>query len=128
MALTLALTAVSGCQTAASGELKPISAADLTQAYGMALADVRRRYDGKEIVVRGYVSIPAVMPKEPNDEGSLALRVRKDKPEPQVICWFSHDQDEQFSNIDGDRYVTVKGVFNGEAGLDLKFCKLIKIE
>jgi hypothetical protein len=43
-------------------------------------------------------------------------------------CWFSKDQAEQFSKIKGGQYVTLKGIFNGEAGVDLKFCKLAKID
>jgi hypothetical protein len=45
-----------------------------------------------------------------------------------VTCWFSKDQAKQFSKIKGGQHVTVKGIFNGEAGADLKFCKLVKIE
>jgi tRNA_anti-like len=126
--LVLTVTAFNSCQTASSGELQPISAADLTQAYSRARADVRRRYDGKEIVVRGYISNSAVMPQGPEGQGSLSIEVRRDESLPKVICWFSNDQQEEFSKINGGRYVTVKGVFNGEAGLDLKFCKVLEME
>jgi hypothetical protein len=50
------------------------------------------------------------------------------EPTPRIICWFGNDQEEEFSKIGGERYVTVKGVFNGEDGLDLKFCKVLKID
>lgn len=42
--------------------------------------------------------------------------------------WFSRSQAEQFSQIKVGRVITVKGVFNGEAGLDLKLCRLVKAE
>ena len=45
-----------------------------------------------------------------------------------VACWFSKDQSEQFSQVRGNQYLTVKGVFNGEADAELKFCKLVGIE
>jgi hypothetical protein len=126
--LVLTVAALGSCQTASSGELKPISAADLTQAYARERADVRRRYDGKEIVVRGYVANSAVMPHGPGGQGSLSIEVRMDEPVPKVTCWFSDDQQEEFSKLGGGRDVTVKGVFNGEDGLDLKFCKVLKGE
>jgi hypothetical protein len=33
-----------------------------------------------------------------------------------------------FRRSKGGEYVTVKGVINGEAGVELKFCKLVRIE
>jgi len=63
-----------------------------------------------------------------HDQGSVLLEEKESKPTRQVACWFSKDQAEQFSKIKGGQYITVKGIFNGEAGADLKFCKLVKIE
>ena len=47
---------------------------------------------------------------------------------PSNVCWFSKDHAEQFSKLKGWQYITVKGVFNGEVGAELKFCKLVGIE
>ena len=62
-----------------------------------------------------------------DDQGSVQLE-EKDQPTRKVVCWFSKDHAEQFSKLKGGQYITVKGVFNGEADAELKFCKLVKIE
>ena len=89
---------------------------------------MRSKYDGKEITVRGYTLIAATMPQPGADQGSVLLEEKEIKPQRRVACWFSQDQIAQFSKIKGGQFITVKGVFNGEAGADLKFCKLVKIE
>ena len=89
---------------------------------------MRSKYDGKEITVRGYTLVAATMPQPGADQGSVLLEDKEIKPQRQVACWFSKDQIDQFSQIKGGQYVTVRGVFNGEAGAELKFCKLVSIE
>ncbi len=122
----LSLAALSACQSASSESRSSIEAATLIREYESAAADIRRRYDGKEIVVRGYASSRATMPGDGVDQGSITLR-EGDRSTP-LTCWFSPEQIREFSKIKGDQYVVVKGVFTGETGVDLKFCKLIKIE
>lgn len=89
---------------------------------------MRRKYDGKEIIVRGYAAITPTMPRTEAEQGSVLLEKKESKLTPQIACWFSLDQSDEFSKIKGGQYITVKGVFNGEAGAELKFCKLVKIE
>jgi hypothetical protein len=67
-----------------------------------------------------------VVPRD--DQGSVLLEEKERSPTRPIACWFSKDQADQFSKIKGGQYITVKGIFNGEAGADLKFCKLVKIE
>ena len=122
------LTLVS-CQTASLGSPKPISVRTLAEEYERSSTDVRTKYDGKEITVRGYTAEAAIMPQPDDDDQGLVLLEEKDrKPAQQVACWFSRDQAEQFSTIKSGQFITVKGIFNGEAGADLRFCKLVKIE
>ena len=116
------------CQTATLGLSKPVSAGALSEEYERSSAGVRSKYDGKEIIVRGYTAIAAKMPQPGDDQGSVFLKEKGRDQVRQVTCWFSKDQGEEFSKIKGGQYVTVKGVFNGEGGVDLKFCKLVKIE
>jgi len=116
------------CQQVSSRENLPVSARSLAEEYERSSAAVRRKYDGKEILVRGYTVIPATMPQSAADQGSVWLEEGDLRPQPRVACWFSKDQAEQFSLVKGGQLVTVKGVFNGEAGAELKFCKLVKIE
>ena len=124
----LSLTMLTACQAASSREPLPISARTLAEDYERSSANVRTKYDGKEITVRGYTAEDAIMPEQGDDQGLVLLAERDSKPARQVACWFSEDQAPQFSTIKGGQFITVKGIFNGEAGADLRFCKLVKIE
>ena len=124
----LSLTMLTACQAASSREPLPVSAGSLAEEYERSSAAVRSKYDGKEIIVRGYTLTAATMPHEDHDQGSVWLEEKGRNASRQVACWFSRDQADQFSKIKGAQYITVKGIFNGEAGADLKFCKLVKIE
>jgi tRNA_anti-like len=117
-----------GCQRAALGSREAISAESLIEEYEKSSAAVRSNYDGKEITVRGYAVIAAKMPQPGDDQGSVLLEEQERRLARRVACWFSKDHSEQFSKIKGEQYLTVRGIFNGEAGPDLKFCKLVKIE
>jgi len=124
----LSLLMLTACQSASSREPAPLSARTLAEDYKKSSAAVRSKYDGKEIIVSGYAMIAATMPREGDDQGSVLLEEKERRPTRQVTCWFSKDQAEQFSKIKGGHYITVKGIFNGEAGAQLKFCKLVKVE
>jgi tRNA_anti-like len=125
----VSLLASMNCQPASLVLPKPISVRTLAEEYGRSSAAVRSKYDGKEIIVSGYTAEAAIMPQPDDDDQGLALLEEKDrKPAQQVACWFSKDQAEQFSTIKSGQFITVKGIFNGEAGVDLRFCKLVKIE
>jgi hypothetical protein len=119
---------LSACQAASSRDPLPLSAAVLSEEYERSSADVRGKYDGKEIIVRGYTVMAAARPQPGDDQGSVLLEEKGERSIRKVSCWFSRDQAEPFSQIKGGQYITVKGIFNGEAGADLKFCKLVKIE
>ena len=112
------------CQPTSLGSPKPISATTLADEYQRSSAAVRSKYDGKEIVVSGYAVVAPTLPTD--DQGSMLLE--EGQPARKVVCWFSKDQAEQFSKIKGGQFITVKGVFNGEVGAELKFCKLAKID
>lgn len=126
--LWLSFAMLTACQPASLGSSKPVSAGVLSQEYGRSSADVRSKYDGKEIVIQGYALAAATMTPTSVDQGSVLLEEKEDKHEGSVACWFSKDQAQQFLRIQGGQYITVKGIFNGEAGAQLKFCKLIRIE
>ena len=100
----------------------------LVEAYEQSSVAVRTRYDGKEITVRGYAALAAVMPEAGSDQGSVQLEDKGLKSTRRVVCWFSREQSETFSKVKGEQYITVRGVFNGEGGADLKFCKLVGVE
>ena len=126
--VVLSLLMCAACQTASSGSSKPVSAGALSEAYERSTAVVRSKYDGKEIIVRGYAAIAAKLPQLGDDQGSVFLKEKGNEPGREVTCWFSKDQTAGFSKIKTGQYVTVKGVFNGEAGPELKFCKLVSVE
>ena len=122
------LLMLTACQNASSRSQGPLSAGSLAEEYERSNASVRSKYDGKEIIVRGYTLTVATMPHQGHDQGSVLLEEKERGSSRQVACWFSKDQTEQFSQIKGGQHITVKGIFNGEAGAELKFCKLVKIE
>lgn len=124
----LSLTMMTACQSGSSGAQKPVSAGNLAKEYEESSAGGRSKYDGKEITVRGYTLIAATMPRPGDDQGSVLLEEKGRDPGRQVTCWFSNGQVAEFSKIKGGQYVTVKGVFNGEGGAELKFCKLVRFE
>lgn len=68
------------------------------------------------------------MPHAKDEQGSVLLDEKDLKSQERVACWFGQSQVEHFSTIKAGQLVTVKGVFNGEAGLELKFCKFVKVE
>ena len=124
----LSLTVLTACQSASSGVPRPLQAGSLTEEYERSSAGVRTKYDGKEITVRGYTLIAATPPRAGDDQGAILLEEKDRGPGRQVTCWFSKEQAAEFSKIKGGQYVTVKGVFNGEVGVELKFCKLVNVE
>jgi len=124
----LSLTILTACQAASSREPSSVSARTLADEYERSSAVVRGKYDGKEITVSGYTATAATMPQPDDDQGSVLLEEKESKSTRRIACWFSKDQADQFAKIKGGQYITVKGIFNGEAGADLKFCKLVRIE
>ena len=126
--VSLSLALLTACQSASSRQPEPVSVGTLTKEYQESNSDTRRRYDGREITVKGLAVMAAMMPPPAADQGLVFLQDAGASPTRRVACWFSKDQAEQFSRIKSGQYVTVKGIFNGEAGADLKFCKLVKNE
>ena len=120
--ILLSFVGLAACQSASPSSPLPITVGTLVEEYEKSSAGVRRKYDGKEITVRGYTVSNAAMPDIGADQGSVS------KTTSPMTCWFSQEQVEKFSKIKGGQYITVKGVFTGEAGAELKFCKLIKID
>jgi len=117
---------LSACHLAATAP--PLSAGTLLREYQQSSTDARRKYDGKEISVRGLALSAASLPLGGTDEGSVWLQESDRETSGKVGCWFSSQQAADFSRIVSGRYVTIKGVFNGEAGVDLKFCRLVNVE
>ena len=116
------------CQNSSFDSSRPIPVQKLAEEYERSSAAVRSRLDGREITIRGYAEVPAVMPAPDADQGSVQLEDKELKSTRRVVCWFSKEQSENFSKVRGEQYITVRGVFNGEGGADLKFCKLVGLE
>ena|SRR5215467_9430619 len=122
------LMACVACQTASVGSAKSVAAGALTDEYRNSITSARSKYEGKEITVRGYAENPPTMPELDADQGSVFLQEKESQPVSRVTCWFSKEQAKEFSNIKGGQYLTVRGVFNGERGVELRFCKLLRVE
>lgn len=125
---SLSLTLLTACQSASSRQPEPVSVGPLTKEYQESNSDTRRKYDGREITVKGLAVMTAMMPPSAGEQGLVFLEEQGANPARRVTCWFSSDQGEQFSKVKAGKFITVKGIFNGEAGAELKFCKLVKIE
>ena len=69
-----------------------------------------------------------VLPVDKGEQGTVWLKESESETSGKIGCWFSNQQAAEFSKISGGQYLTIKGVFNGEAGVDLKFCRLVKVE
>jgi hypothetical protein len=124
--LTLFSALLSACHLASSAP--PLSAGTLLREYQQSSTGARRKYDGKEISVRGLALSAAALPRDGADEGSVWLQESDLKTSGKIGCWFSSQQTADFSRIVSGQHLTIKGVFNGEAGIDLKFCRLVKVE
>jgi hypothetical protein len=103
-----------------------LAAGALLSEYQQSSTRAREKYDGKEISVQGLALAAASLPANA-DQGSVWLE-EKDETAGKVGCWFSRQQAGDFSQIRGGEHLTIKGVFNGEAGVQLKFCRLVKVE
>jgi len=106
----------------------PLSAGALLREYQNSSTDARLKYDGKEISVRGLALATATLPLNSADQGSVWLQESDRETVGKVGCWFSSQQAADFSRIVSGQHVTIKGIFNGEAGVELKFCRLVKVE
>jgi hypothetical protein len=126
--LLLTVISLTSCRASSSGQSEPLSTGALAREYQESTTDVRRKYDGKEITVKGLAMITPMMPPADSDQGLVFLDEKEANPPRRVSCWFSNDQAEHFSKIKGGQLITVKGIFNGEAGAELKFCKLVKFD
>lgn len=132
LALVLvSLALLTACQAASSRQTtpsEPVFAGVLNKEYRESTTDARRKYDGKEITVKGLAQMTAMMPPSGSDQGLVFLEEEGANPPRRVSCWFTKDQADQFSKIDGGQIITVRGIFNGESGAELRFCKLVKVE
>src|SRR5436309_12317932 len=69
----LCLAILTSCQPASSQEPSSVSARTLADEYERSSVAVRGKYDGKEIVVKGYTATAATLPHEGHDQGSVWL-------------------------------------------------------
>ena len=118
--LLLSLMVLTGCRSPST----PLSVERLSREYKESVAVTRLKYDGKEIRVRGLAISDPSPPANIAGEGSVLLQEESER----LACWFSSDQVEEFSKVRGGQTLTITGVFSGEAGVELKFCRLVKIE
>lgn len=125
MAMLAALPALNSCRAGSGTLTRTITAETLADKYSVSVEAARREFDGKELVVKGYVLNFAAMPKDDESEGMILLDSEKKTNDPQVQCWFSRYESAEFADLGTGRSITVKGIFNGESGIVLKFCKLV---
>lgn len=113
--IALLLTATLACH-----EPKGIPAGDLATEYLDSKAAVRTRHQGKPIRVTGYAKTEAIMPDGNLPEGLVVLG----EGDGQVDCRFTRKEADAFARVRAGEQITVEGIFNGERGLELRFCRL----
>ena len=126
--LGLGFATLTACQSSTEGAQDPIPARTLARQYQESSIVVRHKYNGKEITVQGYASTLARTQLGELGQGAIAIAADTGKLDQQITCWFSLQHLAEFSNLREGEVVTVTGIFNGEAGAELKFCKLVKSE
>ena len=125
--LALALILVlSSCRTGAQPVIRTISAETLADKYSVSIEAARHEFDGKDLLVEGYVLNSVAMPKNDNEEGMVLLGSDKGSAMG-VQCWFTKYESAEFTGVVPGNSITVKGIFSGEPGPVLKFCKLVKV-
>ena len=122
-AIAVAVLLIS-CRTASP---TPRAVGTLLSEYEQYPTSARQKYDGKEISVQGAALANASMPANA-DQGLLWLAEIGNQTTGKLSCWFSRQQADEFSQIHTGQYLTIKGVFNGESGVQLKFCRLVRVE
>ena len=106
-----------------------VAAVDLLKEYEKSKEDTKRKYDGKEIVVRGYSFAPPQMPKGNEWAGGGSVTVgEKNYTVEDINCYFDKADAASFEKIKGDQYIVVQGVFDGEMFPKMKPCRLVKVE
>lgn len=121
-----AVPALNSCQGGTDTGARIISAETLADKYSVSVEAARREFDGKELVVRGFVSDVVDMPNDDETEGMILLGAGINRSTSGVQCWFSRYESAEFANMGAGQPLTVKGIFNGESGVALKFCKLVE--
>lgn len=124
MMILVALPALTSCQAGSRTSTRTITAEALATKYNVSAEAARREFDGKELVVKGYVLKSVAMPNGDESEGVILLSPGNKITGPTVECWFTRYESAEFAELDTGQSITVKGIFNGESGITLKFCKL----
>ncbi len=126
--IAASLIVLGACRALWSGMQQTVLVGDLTKEYVESKDVARNRYDGKPIRVEGYVLASAWMPRQDGTEGLILLGEKEGKDSPHVSCWFTRGEIEKFSRVQRGSRVTVEGIFNGERGTELRFCRLVRDE
>jgi putative nucleic acid binding protein len=126
--VVFSLMMLGACQSSQPKAGLTVSAASLSDEYAQSRSAVRNRYEGKEIIVRGYAPTGSRLPRSDGEQGSVLMYERGREASKAIVCWFSPQQAAAFSKIKGGELLIVKGVFNGETRPELRFCKLIGLE
>lgn len=124
--LLAAMPALNSCGSGSGTLTRNITAEKLADKYNVSVEAARREFDGKELEVKGYVSEPVSMPNRDQSEGLILLGPEKKSSGPPVRCWFSRYESAEFADVEAGQPITVKGIFNGESGTVIKFCKLVQ--
>jgi hypothetical protein len=115
---------VSGCS---ASESQSLPAAEFALRYESSPLATRQEFEGRELSVHGAVLYGPTPRDESQTEGYVILG-GGDPQERQIKCWFSEKEAERFVNIHSGQNIGVRGIFSGEAGAEIRFCRLVSVE
>lgn len=119
-------TSTGGNNSSGKGEpIMPVGA--LMSEYSKDKAATNAKYTGKTLVVKGYTSVPPMMPTGTDDKGILSLYEKGGDMMLMMVCTFDNADKEAFKQVTGDHTVTVRGVYNDDTSTGLKSCKLVEV-
>lgn len=107
---------------------KPMTVGALMTEYKNSKEETVKKYGGKTLTVGGITTTAPILPTGATDAGILVIGERGGDPFSNLTCQFTQAEKEEFSKIEADQAVILRGIFDDSISTALKSCKLVKLE
>lgn len=104
---------------------KPVLVGELMAEYKKDKDATVKKYNGKTLVVAGYVTTAPIMPTGATDDGILVINEKGGDPMANLTCRFKSADKAAFSKLAADEAVIVKGVFDDSISTALNSCQVV---
>jgi hypothetical protein len=111
-----------------SSEVKPMPVGALMSEYKKSKEETVKKYTGKTLIVKGYASVPPIMPKGADDTGILTLNEKGGDMSLYLTCQFTQADKAGFEQIKGEQMVSITGTFDDSISTALKNCQVVKVD